>query len=430
MRRVPALQYLRVSKCAVLLLSLVTALATSTRDAFATGDLRWSALATSDNQPVSPDTLRSWIEAGIAKNQASPPPGNPGPFTQGYRSMVFALGQCYGGQFDGLTFMGPKIIVASATDETSTAEFIHNNHSAYYRWARELARELTRGANRPAKAIFDKVRAANPDPDANTPEPSTSTNGETVKLGNAANEPNTSYHAVIFGGKEDTGGPGTEGDGQNRAARAAIDSIAAALTSAGNVPAANIKKRFPGTKAELKGMIDSTLAQLNDNEQFIFIAVDHGTRETLEKAPVVPDPETEGQQSYVPGPEEDAYYSPDVIDPSIMLESAFVLTPATVRLNGTDIGTLAVSAGYSLQRVPYAPELLLPFPALNRIQILADASSAPVSRVGFSTGPVHSGELLGGPVPGASATGLALSATALLLAGVFAFRRRRSVTAE
>jgi len=415
---------IRLAELFLLSLLLAAVPSISPRAAHATGDVTYSGIPTSDGDVIPADTLKQWIETAIAKNQATPPPNNPGPFTQGYRSMVFAFGQCFGGGFTGLTTLGPKIVVASASDETSTAQFLFNSSFAFYKWARELAREITRGANRPAKEIFDKVKTANPDPDANTPDPSTSTNGETVKLGNAANEPNTSYHAVICGGTQDAGGPDTEGDGQNRAAQAAIDSIAAALTGTANVPAANIVKKFPASKADIKAMIDTTWTKMNDNEQFIFIVVDHGARETLEKAPVVPDPDTGGQQSYVPGPEEQEFYSSDVIDPSVVLEIPFVLVPAVVRLNGVDIGALGVTAEYSIQRIPYGPELLLPFPQLNRIQIVAGAPLAPVSRVGFSTGPVHSGEPLGG-VPGASAVGLALAAAAMLAAGTAVFGRKR-----
>lgn len=155
----------------------------------------------------------------------------------------------------------------------------------------------------------------------------------------------------------------------------------------------------------------------------------------------MPDPETGGQQSYVPGPEEEHYYSSNVIDPAVMLEAPLILSPATVRLNGADIGSLEMTPDYSLQRIPYDPELLLPFPALNRIQILATVPLAPVGLVGFPTGPVHSGELMAG-VPGAPSAVIALVALALLLGGLLVFatapggrsqvrrRRRRAAVYE
>lgn len=52
--------------------------------------------------------------------------------------MVFAFGQCYSGGFDALAFMGPKIVVASATNETSHAKFVYGNSLAYYKWVKAL----------------------------------------------------------------------------------------------------------------------------------------------------------------------------------------------------------------------------------------------------------------------------------------------------
>src|SRR5436309_7176887 len=99
---------------------------------------QFSGISTTGNPSACYSTdVKALIQACIAQNMATPPPGNPGPFTRGYKSMVVLAGQCYSGGFQGdLTMIGDNIVVgaaASAEKESHNLGPLDNRQMEYLR---------------------------------------------------------------------------------------------------------------------------------------------------------------------------------------------------------------------------------------------------------------------------------------------------------
>jgi hypothetical protein len=375
------------------------------------------------------DELKALIEECISDNMDAAPKGNPGPFAQGYNSIVVLTGQCYGGGMSELTGIGDDVVVgaAAAADKESTWEQTGNDvGTAKYLWLDKLIQEINSNPNRKIKDILDAVKTANPDPGAMTPAPSTSAGGNDVTMGNPTNTGTKSYHAVLFGGVQDTAASYTPPDaakaaGQNAAAQKALDDMETALKDKLNVPAGNIDKKFPGTCQELKDMIKAAWNSMNDNEQFILVLANHGSQCTTSKDPPVEDPKTGEQEASVITP--NTFGSENVTRPSVFVETEVVNEPAPVLVNDQPVGNLQFSTGPMRHQFLVPRPLLGPPGQLNIVRVLAPSFNSPVTAVGVTTGPVAAASFVA-VSPAASEWGLILLIVAVGACGALLIRRR------
>lgn len=390
----------------------------------------WSgpAIATSEGgwTFVPAESIQAWIEQAIEANQAQAPPGNPGPFTPGYHSIVILSGQCYSQGLYSMFNGYPNVLIGAAASSTKEAKWhsdeLADTTRAKWLWLSRLAEEIRTNPNRPIKTILEVVANANPDPPAETPAPVHTPGGEGVVLGNPQNETGRSYHAVIYAGKlSERNSP--EKESEDAATRRAIRETREALENDTHVPPENIRTvNAPATWDSLKNAIKETWQHMNNNEQFILVLANHSNYVQEKKANVMfPGPGPNQQQTEVPT--DDFSVSPGVIQPEFMFETAFVLSPAVVRLNGVVIGALAPSPGPAWQTLAFSPGLLAPAGQMNTVIVGATLANVSVTRIGLSTGPV-AGMSIGPVVPG---LGGALTSVLVLLclsAGWMMIRRR------
>jgi hypothetical protein len=132
-----------------------------------------------DGQPSAclEDDLKALLQACIARNKTNPPPGNPGPFTRGYKEIIVLMGQCFSGGFTNLVCLGDNVIVGAAADPRKQARagerqipgFTPKPVMIWFEVVNELLRQ---NRSAPLKDILDAARANNPDaPLAMTPPP-------------------------------------------------------------------------------------------------------------------------------------------------------------------------------------------------------------------------------------------------------------------
>ena len=347
--------------------------------------------------------LRVLIESCIAANKTNPPPGNPGPFTTGYKEIIALMGQCFTGGFAGLTNLGPRVIVGAASTADAPSLTIHQlGGTPQMIWAYNLWNLIRLNTNAPLKAIMDFLAMNAPDPAGMTPLAAYSPGGDSIIMGDAMQtRTNDSFHAVLFSGiRENLGG--------NADARAKAVAYARALIDMKNtlqyflhVPEANILSTNGGTYADLVQMITNTWAKMNDNEQFILFIADHGSRDNLVPPPLL---RRYGNGYFANYTTEPQHLLSFVEDPRVRLKTIHVGQPGEVRLNAHTIGMLPVN-GSAYYEYCFSPKLLRPLGQTNVVEVVVPGSQVELEFLGLSTGPVAGFE----PVPGQSPSGAVIN---------------------
>ncbi len=185
---------------------------------------------------------------------------------KGYKQMIFAFGQCFGGgMFDSLKDFDNTLLKSAARwNETSWG----NDYLGYDYWLEELRKEFESG-DTVAKADYDAYmndpRGPHGDRDnpPGTEHPQGFYNGDqNMRLTDDA----SSKHAILFSGSDE---PRHQGD---------IDKWETTLTS---TPLGfDVISIVGGTKEDLEKALASISAQMNSNEVFLFMSSGHGSEAT------------------------------------------------------------------------------------------------------------------------------------------------------
>jgi RHS repeat-associated protein len=341
--------------------------------------------------------LKALLQACIARNKTNPPPGNPGPFTRGYKEIAILMGQCFSGGFTNLVCLGDNVIVGASADPQKTAHAGLRHREGFTPkevmiWFDFLNEVILQNTNAPLKDILDFVRSRNPDTPAMTPPPVFSPGGGGIVLGDARNvlQPSNSFHAVVFGGYSDVAGKGP-GEATKVQWQLYLGSVnatkdfRATLQYFLNFPAANIQVKSSGTYAQLGAMITNAWAKMNDNEQFVLFIADHGTRRCT-STNVVPCPAGGGYS--VNFTSEPFLKGPDVMRPTVEVNTSFVGEPGEVRFNQQTIGMLPTGEAPMSHEFVLQPNLIKPVGENNLVEVVVPNCNAGVQSMALSTGPV------------------------------------------
>jgi len=357
-----------------------------------------SGIATADFPTACWESdLKALLQRCIASNKTNPPPGNPGPFTRGYKEIIILMAQCFSGGFTNLVCLGDNVIVGASANPQKTAHagFSHKpgfTPKEVMIWFEVLNDVIRQNTNAPLKDILDFVRAKNPDPLAMTPPPAFSPGGDRIVLGDGMNvlQPSNSFHAVVFGGYSDVAGKGP-GEATKEQWQLYLGSVnatkdfRATLQYFLNFPAANIQVKSSGTYAQLGAMITNAWAKMNDNEQFVLFIADHGVRRCTNSNPA-PCPGGGGYcASFTTEPH---LKNPDVLRPTVEVNTSFVGQPGEVRFNANNIGMLPASPSPANHEFVFNPNLLKPVGEINMVEVVVPNLNVGVESVGLSTGPV------------------------------------------
>lgn len=185
---------------------------------------------------------------------------------KGYKQMIFAFGQCFGGgMFDSLKDFDNTLLKSAARwNETSWG----NDGLGYDYWLEELRKEFESG-DTVAKADYDAYMndPRGPHGDRDNPpgkeHPQGLYNGDqNMRLTDDA----SSKHALLFSGSDE---PRHQGD---------IEKWETTLTS--TPMGFDVISVIGGTKEELETALASISTQMNSNEVFLFMSSGHGSEAT------------------------------------------------------------------------------------------------------------------------------------------------------
>lgn len=349
--------------------------------------------------------LRLLLEQCIAANKTNPPPGNPGPFTNGYKEIVVLMAQCFSGGFASLTNLGPRVIVGAASAPDAPSITFHQmGGTAQMIWAYNLWNLMRANTNVPIKAILDFLRSLNSDPVAMTPPPAYSAGGDSIIVGDPFNnlQPSNSFHAVLFAGIRENLQGTTEEAAKAVAYQRALIDMKNTLQFFLHIPSTNILMKNGGTYDELAQMITNTWTKMNDNEQFILFIANHGSRDNLVPPPFIRRYGNGYSANFATEPH---HKLPFIEEPRVRVQTAYVRQPGEVRFNAHTLGMLPVNAGPAYYEFCFSPKLFRPVGQNNLVEVVVPGSQVGLESLGLSTGPVAGFE----PVPGESPNGAVIN---------------------